>query len=150
MIKMIFVLNLKNYLEKHLRVWSFFLLVLILALIGSIKFAKTETLNWTIGLYCRGNLPDPKLDNFFIIEQNLRFIRVAKFDNDMVEFSKNAIELQITPNELFNRPEGLTINRETLAMKWRNSKKICMLEEIENLEVLAQEHLIFLLKDNKL
>ena len=150
MIKMIFVLNLKNYLEKHLRVWSFFLLVLILALIGSIKFAKTETLNWTIGLYCRGNLPDPKLDNFFIIEQNLRFIRVAKFDNDMVEFSKNAIELQITPNELFNRPEGLTINRETLAMKWRNSKKICALEDIENLEVLAQEHLIFLLKDNKL
>ena len=150
MIKMIFVLNLKNYLEQPLRVWSFFLLVLILALIGSIKFAKTETLNWTIGLYCRGNLPDPKLDNFFIIEKNLRFIRVAKFDNDMVEFSKNAIELQITPNELFNRPEGLTINRETLAMKWRNSKKICTLEEIENLQILAQKHLIFLLKDNKL
>lgn len=148
--KMIFVPILKEYLEKLSRVLSFFILVLILAIIGPIKFAKTETLNWTIGLYCRGNLPDPKLDNFFIIEQNLRFIRVAQFNNDMVEFSKTAIELQITPSELFNRPEGLTINRETLAMKWRNSKKICTLEEIENLETLAQEHLIFLLKDNKL
>jgi len=35
-------------------------------------------------------------------------------------------------------------------MKWRNSKKLCKLEEIENLEALAQGHLIFLLKDNKL
>ena len=68
----------------------------------------------------------------------------------MVNFSLPAIELQITPKELFNRPEGLTINRETLAMKWRNSKKLCNLEKIENLESLDKEHLIFLLKDNKL
>ncbi len=131
-------------------VWTPFLLFFASALIGPISVANTETLNWTIGLYCRGNLPDPKLDSFFILEENLRFIRVAQFNNDMVDFSISPIELQITPKELFNRPEGLTINRETLAMKWRNSKKICKLEEIQILESLAQEHLIFLLKDNKL
>ena len=149
MIKIIY-LNLKTSLEKLLGVWIPLLLFLISVIVGPISVAKTETLNWTIGLYCRGNLPDPKLDSFFIVEQNLRFIRVAQFNNDMVDFSMPAIELEITPKELFNRPEGLTINRETLAMKWRNSKKICKLEKIEKLEILAQEHLIFLLKDNKL
>ena len=148
--KMIFVLAFNKYPIKLFRVWTLLLIILLIALNSPFKLAKSETLNWTIGLYCRGNLPDPKLDSFFIVEQKLRFIRVAQFDNDMVDFSIPAIELQITPKELFNRPEGLTINRETLAMKWRNSKKICKLEEIENLESLAQEHLILLLKDNKL
>ena len=148
--RMIDELNLIKYSRKRFRVWNSLLLILILLFIGPYKIAKTETLNWTIGLYCRGNLPDPKLDSFFIIEQNLRFIRAAEFNNDVVNFSMPAIELQITPKELFNRPEGLTINRETLAMKWRNSKKVCKIEEIKNLENLAQDHLIFLLKDNKL
>ena len=147
---MIFFTITKNYVNKYLKKWSLFLLIIVLAFFQQISLGETKTLNWNIGLYCKGNLPDQRLDSFFIIEEKLRFIRYAQFNNDMVNFSLPAIELQITPKELFNRPEGLTINRETLAMKWRNSKKLCNLEEIENLEALAQGHLIFLLKDNKL
>ncbi len=111
---------------------------------------KAETLNWSIGLHCKSNLPDPKLDSFFIVEEKKRFIKVAHFDNDMVNFSSLPIALSITPKEFYNRPEGLTINRETLVMKWRNSKKLCYLKDIESLEQLAQQHLLVLLKDNKL
>ena len=68
----------------------------------------------------------------------------------MVNFSTPTIALSITPKEFYNRPEGLTINRETLVMKWRNSKKLCYLKDIQSLEQLAQQHLLLLLKDNKL
>ena len=111
---------------------------------------QAETLKWSIGLHCKSNLPDPRLDSFFIVEEKKRFIRVAQFNNDMVNFSMPPIELSITPKEFFNRPEGLTINRETLVMKWRNSKKMCYLQNIESLEKLAHQHLLLLLKDNKL
>ena len=110
----------------------------------------TETLNWSLGLHCKSNLPDPRLDSFFIVEEKKQFIRVAQFNNDMVYFSTPPIELSITPKEFYNRPEGLTINRETLVMKWRNSKKMCFLKDIESLEELAHQHLLLLLKDNKL
>ena len=95
-------------------------------------------------------MPDPKLDSFFIVEEKKRFIRVAQFNNDMINFSTPPIELSITPKEFYNRPEGLTINRETLVMKWRNSKKMCYLQNIKSLEKLAHQHLLLLLKDNKL
>ena len=112
--------------------------------------AQAETLNWSVGLHCKSNLPDPRLDSFFIVEEKKQFIRVAQFNNDMVDFSTPPIELSITPKEFYNRPEGLTINRETLVMKWRNSKKMCYLKDIESLEELAHQHLLLLLKDNKL
>ena len=111
---------------------------------------QTETLKWSVGLHCKSNLPDPRLDSFFIVEEKKRFIRVAQFNNDMVNFSTPPIKLSITPKEFYNRPEGLTINRETLVMKWRNSKKTCYLTNIENLEQLAHQHLLLLLKDNRL
>lgn len=111
---------------------------------------EVETLNWSVGLHCKSNLPDPRLDSFFIVEEKKQFIRVAQFNNDMVDFSTPPIELSITPKEFYNRPEGLTINRETLVMKWRNSKKMCFLKDIESLEELAHQHLLLLLKDNKL
>ena len=111
---------------------------------------QAETLNWSVGLHCKSNLPDPRLDSFFIVDEKKQFIRVAQFNNDMVNFSTPPIELSITPKEFYNRPEGLTINRETLVMKWRNSKKMCYLKDIESLEELAHQHLLLLLKDNKL
>ncbi len=111
---------------------------------------QSETLKWSVGLHCKSNLPDPRLDSFFIVEEEKRFIRVAQFNNDMVNFSSPPIELSITPKEFYNRPEGLTINRETLVMKWRNSKKMCYLKDIFSLEQLARQHLLLLLKDNKL
>ena len=99
---MIFFTITKNYGNKYLKKWSLFLLIIVLAFFQQINSGKTETLNWNIGLYCKGNLPDQRLDSFFIIEEKLRFIRYAQFNNDMVNFSLPAIELQITPKELFN------------------------------------------------
>ncbi|MDC3312171.1 hypothetical protein OAW28_05935 [Alphaproteobacteria bacterium] len=122
----------------------------LFAIVGGVSISKADTENWTMGLYCKSNLPDPKLDSFFIMEEKKKFIRVAEFNNDIVQFSLPPIELQITPKEFFNRPEGLIINRETLEMKWRNSKGICYIKEIETLKQLAQEHLVLLLNNNKL
>ena len=124
-------------------------LVLEVVLLSNPTIGK-ETLNWSIGLHCKSNLPDPKLDIFFIVEEKKRFIKVVRFNNDRVNFSEPPIALSITPKEFYNRPEGLTINRETLVMKWRNSKKLCYLKDIQSLEQLAQQHLLLLLKDNKL
>lgn len=125
-------------------------LALAIVSLSSPKIGQAETLNWSIGLHCKSNLPDPKLDSFFLVEEKKRFIKVAHFNNDMVNFSTRPIALSITPKEFFNRPEGLTINRETLVMKWRNTKKLCYIKDIERLEQLAQQHLLLLLKDNKL
>jgi hypothetical protein len=125
-------------------------LVLAVVLLSNPTIGKTETLNWSIGLHCKSNLPDPKLDSFFIVEEKKRFIKVVRFNNDRVNFYEPPIALSITPKEFYNRPEGLTINRETLVMKWRNSKKLCYLKDIQSLEQLAQQHLLLLLKDNKL
>lgn len=141
------ILKLKNF--KLLWCERVFL-VLAVVLLSNPTIGKTETLNWSIGLHCKSNLPDPKLDSFFIVEEKKRFIKVARFNNDMVNFSEPPIALSITPKEFYNRPEGLTINRETLVMKWRNSKKLCYLKDIQSLEQLAQQHLLLLLKDNKL
>ena len=129
----------KNYVDKYLKNLAPFFLIMVLVFFQQISLGKTETLNWNIGLYCKGNLPDQRLDSFFIIEEKLRFIRYAQFNNDMVNFSLPAIELQITPKELFNRPEGLTINRETLAMKWRNSKKLCKKKILSNCCLFCHE-----------
>lgn len=141
------ILKLKNF--KLLWCERVFL-VLAVVLLSNPTIGKTETLNWSIGLHCKSNLPDPKLDIFFIVEEKKRFIKVVRFNNDRVNFSEPPIELSITPKEFYNRPEGLTINRETLVMKWRNSKKLCYLKDIQSLEQLAQQHLLLLLKDNKL
>ena len=139
---------------EYLRFFYFKLGILFLLLATVFLFiprkGHTETLNWSLGLHCKSNLPDPRLDSFFIVEEKKQFIRVAQFNNDMVDFSTPPIELSITPKEFYNRPEGLTINRETLVMKWRNSKKMCFLKDIESLEELAHQHLLLLLKDNKL
>ena len=108
------ILKLKNF--KLLWCERVFL-VLAVVLLSNPTIGKTETLNWSIGLHCKSNLPDPKLDSFFIVEEKKRFIKVARFNNDMVNFSARPIALSITPKEFYNRPEGLTINRETLVMK---------------------------------
>ena len=62
-------------------------LVLMVVLLSNPTIGKTETLNWSIGLHCKSNLPDPKLDSFFIVEEKKRFIKVALFNNDMFNFS---------------------------------------------------------------
>ena len=110
---------------EYLKFFSFKQSILFL-LLATVCFpiptkVQSETLNWSVGLHCKSNLPDPRLDSFFIVEEKKQFIRVAQFNNDMVHFSTPPIELTITPKEFYNRPEGLTINRETLVMKWRNS-----------------------------
>ena len=143
------ILNPKNKHLLYLKRSAIFLCCIIIIFVIT-NVSNAETFKWSIGLHCKSNLPDPKLDSFFIIEEKRRFIRVAQFNNDIVDFSLPPIELQITPKEFYNRPEGLTINRETLAMKWRNSKKLCYLKDIKSIEHLAQEHLKLLLKHNKL
>ena len=35
---------------------------------------EVETLNWSVGLHCKSNLPDPRLDSFFIVEEKKQFI----------------------------------------------------------------------------
>ena len=105
---------------------------------------------WTFGLFCESVSPDKRLNNFFLIDSQKEQLRVASFNADKVSFVMPAIQLDKTPDELVNRKSGLTLNRKTLEMKWRNRKSACQLKSVEELDKLAKDHLNFLLKDNKL
>ena len=105
---------------------------------------------WKIGLFCSSVSPDKRLNNFFLIDANKEQMRVASFNDDMVSFVMPPIGLEKTPDELVNRKSGLTLNRKSLEMKWRNRKSACQIKTPEDLQKLAEGHLNFLLKDNKL
>lgn len=120
--------------------------ILLFISITSSAFAQ----QWTFGLFCESVSPDKRLNNFFLIDSQKEQLRVASFNADKVSFVMPAIKLDKTPDELVNRKSGLTLNRKTLEMKWRNRKSACQLKTVEELEKLAEDHLNFLLKDNKL
>ena len=120
--------------------------ILLFISITSPAFAQ----QWTFGLFCESVSPDKRLNNFFLIDSQKEQLRVASFNADKVSFVMPAIKLDKTPDELVNRKSGLTLNRKTLEMKWRNRKSACQLKTVEELEKLAEDHLNFLLKDNKL
>ena len=105
---------------------------------------------WTVGLFCSSVSPDKRLNNFFLIDSKKEQMRVASFNDDKVSFVMPAIRLDKTPDELVNRKSGLTLNRKTLEMKWRNRKSACQIKTPTELNKLTTEHLDFLLKDNKL
>ena len=75
---------------------------------------------------------------------------VASFNDDKVSFDVPPIDLSKTPDELVNRKSGLTLNRKTLQMKWRNQKSQCKIKSVDELNELAQAHLNYLLSDNKI
>ena len=120
--------------------------ILFFISIASSAFAQ----QWTIGLFCESVSPDKRMHNFFLIDSQKEQMRVASFNADKVSFVMPAIRLDKTPDELVNRKSGLTLNRKTLEMKWRNRKSACQLKSVEELDKLAEDHLNFLLKDNKL
>ncbi len=75
---------------------------------------------------------------------------VASFNDDRVSFDTPPIGLSKTPDELVNRKSGLTLNRKTLQMKWRNQKSQCQIKSVDELNELAEAHLKYLLGDNKI
>ena len=124
---------------------------MITAILFFISIASSAfSQQWTIGLFCESVSPDKRLNNFFLIDSQKEQMRVASFNADKVSFIMPAIRLDKTPDELVNRKSGLTLNRKTLEMKWRNRKSACQLKSVEELDKLAEDHLNFLLKDNKL
>ena len=128
------------------------LVYIFAAVIWPIGGAIAATLDkgWQTGLFCKSVFPDRALDNFFIIDDQKSRMLVASFNNDKVSFDGTPISLSKTPDELVNRKSGLTLNRKTLQMKWRNQKSQCEIRSIEELNVLAQAHLKYLLSDNKI
>jgi hypothetical protein len=114
--------------------------------------AKAKNLDkvWQTGLFCQSVFPERALDNFFVIDELKSRMLVASFNDDRVSFNKSPISLSRTPDELVNRKLGLTLNRKTLQMKWQNQKSQCQIKTVDELNVLAQEHLSFLLGDNKI
>ena len=125
---------------------------LIAAMVWSITGAKATTLDkvWQTGLFCQSVFPDRALDNFFIIDVQKSRMLVASFNDDRVNFDAPPIGLSKTPDELVNRKSGLTLNRKTLQMKWRNQKSQCQIKSVGELNKLAQAHLNYLLGDNKI
>ena len=88
---------------------------------------------WSVGLFCESVFPDKRLNNFFLIDSEKEQMRVASFNEDKVSFVMPAIRLEKTPNELVNRKSGLTLNRKTLEMKWRNRKSACQIKTVAEL-----------------
>ena len=105
---------------------------------------------WTTGLFCESVSPDKRLNNFFIIDAEKSRMLVASFNEDKVSFSGSPIALSKTPEELVNRKSGLSLNRKTLQMKWRNRKSTCQITTVDELRNLAETHLTFLLSDNQI
>ena len=105
---------------------------------------------WHTGLFCQSVFPDRALDNFFVIDVQKSQMLVASFNDDRVSFDAPPISLSKTPDELVNRKSGLTLNRKTLQMKWRNQKSQCQIKSVDELNALAQAHLTYLLSDNKI
>ena len=104
----------------------------------------------TTGLFCESVSPDKRLNNFFIINAEKSRMLVASFNEDKVSFAGAPITLSKTPDELVNRKSGLSLNRKTLEMKWRNRKSTCQITSVEDLRELAETHLTFLLSDNQI
>ena len=128
------------------------LVCLIATVIWPLAGATATTLEkvWQTGLFCQSVFPDRALDSFFLIDVQKSKMLVASFNNDKVSFDSAPIKLSKTPDELVNRKSGLTLNRKTLQMKWRNQKSQCQIRTAEELNVLAQAHLTYLLSDNKI
>ena len=81
----------KNNIDQYLKNCSLFLLIIVLAFFQQISLGETETLKWNIGLYCKGNLPDQRLDSFFIIEEKFfsyKTIRLSQLDSLLIIASK--------------------------------------------------------------
>ena len=131
---------------RRLLIW----LVMILAAAHTTATAKTLDKVWQTGLFCQSVFPDRALDNFFVIDNQKSRILVASFNNDKVSFDSPPIKLDKTPVELVNRKTGLSLNRKTLQMKWRNQKSQCQIKSVGELNDLAEAHLIYLLSDNKI
>ena len=129
-----------------------FLICLVVVMTFPSAEAKAKNLDkvWQTGLFCQSVFPERALDNFFIIDELKSRMLVASFNDDRVSFNKSPISLSRTPDELVNRKLGLTLNRKTLQMKWQNQKSQCQIKTVDELNVLAQEHLSFLLGDNKI
>lgn len=106
--------------------------------------------SWATGLFCESVSPDRALNNFFIINAEKSLMLVASFNEDKVNFSGEPISLSKTPDALVNRKSGLSLNRKTLQMKWRNRKSTCQITSVDALRALAKTHLTFLLSDNKI
>ena len=128
------------------------LVCLIAVMVWPIAGATTTTLDkvWKTGLFCQSVFPDRALDNFFVIDVQKSRMLVASFNDDRVSFDAPPIGLSKTPDELVNRKSGLTLNRKTLQMKWRNQKSQCQIKSVDELNELAQAHLNYLLGDNKI
>ena len=122
---------------------------LVVFLFASLSFSATAQ-QWSVGLFCQSVSPDKRLNNFFLVDDKIEQLRIASFNQDKVSFLMPPIQLEKTPDELVNRKSGLTLNRKTLEMKWRNRKSACQIKTAAELEQLALEHLDYLLKDNQL
>merc|ERR1711988_166202 len=103
------------------------LVCLLSLMVWPIAGATATTLDkvWTTGLFCQSVFPDRTLDNFFVIDVQKSRMLVASFNDDRASFDAPPIGLSKTPDDLVNRKSGLTLNRKTLQMKWRNQKSKC-------------------------
>ena len=128
------------------------LMIVVLSLLVLPAAAKDNLSDegWTTGLFCESVSPDRALNNFFIINAEKSRMLVASFNEDKVNFSGEPISLSKTPDALVNRKSGLSLNRKTLQMKWRNRKSTCQITSVDALRALAKTHLTFLLSDNKI
>ena len=128
------------------------LVCLVVIFAAALTGAKAKILDksWQTGLFCQSVFPDRALDNFFVIDDQKSRILVASFNDDKVSFDSPPLNLDKTPDELVNRKSGLSLNRKTLQMKWRNKKSQCQITSVDELNALAEAHLTFLLGDNKI
>ena len=124
--------------------------VFSLVLLPAAASAQSLDDNWTTGLFCESVSPDRTLDNFFLINAEKDQMLVASFNEDKVSFAGAPITLAKTPDELVNRKSGLSLNRKTLEMKWRNRKSRCRITDVDEIQALAETHLITLLSDNQI
>ena len=122
--------------------------VFSLVLLPAAAGAQSLDDNWTTGLFCESVSPDRTLDNFFLINAQKSQMLVASFNEDKVSFAGAPIALAKTPDQLVNRKSGLSLNRKTLEMKWRNRKSRCRITSVDELQALAETHLTVLLSDN--
>ena len=128
----------------------FIIAVFSLFVLPAAAAAQSVDDSWTTGLFCESVSPDRTLDNFFLINAEKSQMLVASFNEDKVSFDAAPIALAKTPVELVNRKSGLSLNRKTLEMKWRNRKSRCRITTVAELQALAETHLTTLLSDNQI
>ena len=134
--------------SKMSKILGFLIAIMVWPFAGASGTTLDKT--WQTGLFCQSVFPDRALDNFFVIDVQKSLMLVASFNDDRVSFDAPPIGLSKTPDELLNRKSGLTLNRKTLQMKWRNQKSQCQIKSVDELNELAQAHLNYLLGDNKI